>query len=97
MIEILEDFKGTILKMLNNQETTFEEKLENFANSYYESIVTNPKVFLNLSTKNNVIAKNKANESPMAECCRAIYRLCIRKNVFAKNGTISKKSPKCCR
>ena len=38
MIEILEDFKGTILKMLNNQETSFEEKLESFANSYYESI-----------------------------------------------------------
>jgi hypothetical protein len=45
MIEILEDFKGTILKMLNNQETSFEEKLESFANSYYESIVANPKVF----------------------------------------------------
>lgn len=45
MIEILEDFKGTILKMLNNRETSFEEKLESFANSYYESIVANPKVF----------------------------------------------------
>ena len=45
MIEILEDFKGTILKMLNNQETSFEEKLESFANSYYESIVANPRVF----------------------------------------------------
>lgn len=69
MIEILEDFKGTILRMLNNQETTFEEKLEDFANSYYDSIVANPKVFpfiLNIlekdinSVKSNTITKEES-------------------------------------
>jgi hypothetical protein len=69
MIEILEDFKGTILRMLNNQETTFEEKLEDFTNSYYDSIVANPKVFpfiLNIlekdinSVKINTITKEES-------------------------------------
>ena len=69
MIEILEDFKGTILKMLNNRETSFEEKLESFANSYYESIVANPKVFpfiLNIleqdinSVRSNTITKEES-------------------------------------
>ena len=69
MIEILEDFKGTIIRMLNNQETTSEEKLEDFTNSYYDSIVANPKVFpfiLNIlekdinSVKSNTITKEES-------------------------------------
>ncbi|MBR6907376.1 hypothetical protein IKN40_02480 [bacterium] len=34
-----------MIKILNNKETSFEEKMKIYTDSYYDSIVNNPKIF----------------------------------------------------
>jgi hypothetical protein len=34
-----------MLKILNDRETTFEEKMKTYTDSYYDSIVADPKIF----------------------------------------------------
>ena len=45
MFEMLEEFQWVILKILNNNETSFEEKMKMFTDNYYDSIIANPKIF----------------------------------------------------
>ena len=45
MFEMLEEFQWVILKILNDKDTTFEEKMRIFTDNYYDSIIANPKVF----------------------------------------------------
>ncbi len=64
MYEILEDFKTTILKVLDDKGTTFEEKMDKFADSYYDSIIANPKIFpfiFNILGQNMNSLKKKIN------------------------------------
>ena len=45
MFDMLEEFQWSIIKIINDKWTTFEEKLRIFTDSYYDSIINNPKVF----------------------------------------------------
>lgn len=45
MFEMLEEFQWTMIKILNDRETTFEEKMKTYTDSYYDSIVADPKIF----------------------------------------------------
>ena len=45
MFEMLEDFQNTMSKILDDAETSFEEKMKTFTDSYYDAVVSNPKVF----------------------------------------------------